>query len=69
MTNRPMSTEKFAERMKEISDNAEAGSDIDGYHDLEESHMQADGLMLDLLTALGYGRGVKIFNKMGKWYA
>ena len=69
MPNRPMSTEKFAERMKEISGNAEVSPYGVGYIDVEKSHKKADQLMCDLLETLGYGRGVKIFNKMGKWYA
>ena len=35
----------------------------------EVAHSKADKLMCELLTELGYGEGVKIFDDMFKWYA
>ena len=63
----PMTPDEFRLQMKEISDGVKVESD--GYSDVEASHMQADGLMLDMLKELGYGQGAEIFEKMGKWYA
>ena len=37
--------------------------------DEEIMHIEADELMCYLLTKLGYGDGIDIFNKMKKWYA
>lgn len=37
--------------------------------DIEYSHGAADDLMEQVLTELGYGEGVQIFEQMGKWYA
>ena len=69
MTNTPMTPDEFRLQMKEIRDNAELSPYEGGYINVEKSHMQADALMSDMLTALGYGQGVTIFEKMGKWYA
>lgn len=69
LTETPITPDEFRLRMKEISGDEKVSPYGVGYIDVEESHMQADGLMSDMLTALGYGQGVKIFEKMGKWYA
>lgn len=37
--------------------------------DTEGNHVNADELMCELLTALGYGEGVEIFKNMDKWYS
>lgn len=37
--------------------------------DEEGRHSWADDLMCELLTSLGYGEGVKVFEEMDKWYA
>ena len=37
--------------------------------DPETAHINADDLMLNLLTQLGYGDGVKIFENMERWYS
>lgn len=42
---------------------------LDEMNDPEIGHYKADKLMCELLTKLGYGEGVKIFEGMGKWYA
>ena len=35
----------------------------------EIGHIHADELMCDILTQLGYGDGVKLFEQMEKWYS
>ena len=35
----------------------------------EVTHINADNLMANTLTELGYGDGVKIFSEMWKWYS
>lgn len=35
----------------------------------EMGHIEADGLIVDLLRALGYGEGADIFDDMPKWYS
>ena len=37
--------------------------------DTEFKHVNADELMCELLTSLGYGEGVEIFKNMDKWYS
>ncbi len=37
--------------------------------DKEIAHIEADDLMCELLTELGYGEAVKIFEEMEKWYS
>lgn len=37
--------------------------------DIEAEHVDADWLMCDLLTQLGYGEGVEIFLDSERWYA
>lgn len=39
------------------------------YKDEEMRHVEADGLMCDLLRSLGYEKGVQVFDSMHKWYA
>lgn len=38
-------------------------------HDPETSHMEADQILCEFLTALGYGELVKIYEELDKWYA
>ena len=38
-------------------------------NDPEELHIKADNLMCTVLSELGYGEGVDIFNRMEIWYA
>ena len=38
-------------------------------YDTEGAHSDADKLMCELLTELGYGEGVEIFKRMERWYA
>ena len=35
---------------------------------IEEAHIQADRLMCELLTDLGYGEGIELFKRMEKYY-
>ena len=49
---------QFAERMREL---------ISG--DEEAQHGSGDTLMEQVLTQLGYGEGVEVFQNMDKWYA
>lgn len=49
----------FANKMRRLSEMGDA----------EAAHYQADKLMCELLTELGYSEGVKIFDDMSKWYA
>jgi len=37
--------------------------------DIEFAHMEADQILCDLLTTLGYGDVVEEFEKLDKWYA
>ena len=55
---RVMTPEDFAERMRD-----ERNSDP------ESGHIHADKLMCNLLSALGYGEGVEVFDSLDKWYA
>jgi len=38
-------------------------------HDKEEAHREADKVLCDLLTTLGYEDIVAEYQKIGKWYA
>ena len=35
---------------------------------IEKAHIQADELMCQILTDLGYGEGIDLFKKMEKYY-
>lgn len=35
----------------------------------EMGHIRADELMCEILTQLGYGDGIKLFEEMEKWYS
>lgn len=61
MDNWIMSPEEFAEAMRMCSSVCE--------DDVEMRHLRMDGLMLELLAALGYSEGVDIFMNTSKWYA
>ena len=55
---------EFERMMQEIADKED-----DAHYDYERTHAEADDLMCRVLEQLGYGAGIKIFDKMGKWYA
>lgn len=52
--------EEFAQKMKQIFKK--------GY-DEEVAHVEADDLMGEVLSSLGYEDGIKVFNSNEKWYA
>jgi len=54
-----MTPKEFTEKMKALAEK----------YDEEEFHIAADRLMGDLLTSIGYGEGVKVFEKTPKWYS
>ncbi len=58
-----MEKEEFKSAMVKISQEADA----DG--NLEMSHAEADELLCKALREAGYGDGVDIYEKLGKWYA
>lgn len=51
--------QKFKEQMLKISD---------GENGIDGNHRDADRLMCDTLSSLGFGEGVEIFRSMEKWY-
>ncbi len=38
-------------------------------NDEEQGHIQGDTIIVQLLTALGYGEGAAVFDNMDKWYS
>lgn len=54
-----MSPKEFADEMRKINEDP----------DVERKHAWADSLMCEQLKELGYSEGIKIFEKMNKWYA
>ena len=53
-----MTAKEFRDKMEELS-----------HLDTERRHIKMDECMCDLLTELGYGEGVEIFNSVPLWYA
>lgn len=51
--------EKALEDLKPLVDN----------RDFESAHVDADNVLCELLTALGYEEVVAEYEKVGKWYA
>ncbi len=58
-----MTPKEFYETIKYWSENCKTSGQI------EDNHRAADRLMCEILTELGYGEGVKVFEDMKKWYA
>lgn len=56
-----MTPEEFYQKMLTIAH--------DPAGDTQADHGNADKLMCEVLTELGYGEGVEVFKEMGKWYA
>lgn len=56
-----MNPEEFYEKMLKLK--KDFGDDV------EEVHAKMDDLLCEILTTLGYGDGVEIFNETGKWYS
>ncbi len=61
MTNPVLTPDQFTAAMKRLYD--ETGGDEEGFHS------RADALLCEMLTELGYGEGIKIFEDADKWYA
>jgi hypothetical protein len=61
-----MTPEEFEKRMRECFP---PPPDKGRGYDKEVAHGNADQLMCDLLTELGYGKGVEVFENADKWYA
>ena len=57
-TERTMTPQEFKEKMEQLSK-----------LDTERRHIAMDDCMCELLTELGYGEGVEIFNSVTLWYA
>ena len=55
-----MTPEQFLEEMEKIFMNR---------HDTEQDHSAGDSLMCEVLTQLGYGDGVRVFEEADKWYS
>ena len=55
-----MSPEEFKQKMLEF--------EADNYKDIEEIHSKMDDLMCEVLSMLGYGDGVEVFQNTEKWY-
>lgn len=56
-----MNPEEFYEKMLQLK------NDFRG--DEEKAHINMDNLICELLSTLGYGDGVKIFEETSKWYS
>lgn len=56
---KPLTRKDFADKMKMIFEK----------DDPEAAHVEADTLMCETLTKLGYLDGVKIFTQSQKWYS
>lgn len=55
----PMSPKAFEKEMKKLAKDK----------DTEASHSNMDGLMCEVLTQLGYGKGVAVFASAKKYYS
>lgn len=60
-----MTAREFADRMEEIF----KSKSNNNFNDVEDAHLEADELMAEVLSSLGYEEGVKIFFSHEKWYA
>lgn len=57
---KPLTPEEFKEAIKK---------EIETNGDEEGRHSTLDRMLCDLLTSLGYGEGVKLYDDADKWYA
>ena len=68
----PLTPAEFEQKMRELYPQPEGVDKWDwskrGF-DPGHSHVEADALMTELLSALGYGAGVEIFNNSTTWYS
>lgn len=60
-----MTPSEFANRMSLIR----GEQNNDATHDPEKQHLDADNLLLEALTSLGYKAGVLHFRRLTRWYA
>jgi hypothetical protein len=44
-------------------------AELEGYHDRELAHIEADEILCRFLRKLGYGKLVEAWIKIPKWYA
>lgn len=65
-----MTPEEFKNKMDQISKNVMELNDQNENMPqmIEMAHIQADRLMCEVLTDLGYGEGIELFKKMEKYY-
>lgn len=56
-----MTPDEFLQKMQEIKQNH--------FDDVEIMHVCADDLLCEVLSSLGYEKGVEVFDDMEKWYA
>lgn len=65
--------EEFKQKMIEIKElDRETAKEKYGdnyFSTVEDNHRYADWLMCEVLTELGYGEGVEIFEDMERWYS
>lgn len=65
-----MTPKEFKTHMQKISKNVmeldDQNQDMPSM--IEKAHFQADELMCQILTDLGYGEGIDLFKKMEKYY-
>lgn len=54
-----MTEQEAADRIRYLAEN----------EDTEDAHIEADRILCELLTQLGYNKVVLEFRKMHKWYA
>ena len=54
-----MTKDEAIKRLKEIQEN----------EDQEQAHVDADGVLCELLQTLGFGDVVEEYNHIAKWYA
>lgn len=59
-----MTPQEFADKMREIAARADLATG-----DPIQAHQDADALMCELLSSLGYYSGVLVFQEMDKYYA
>lgn len=59
---------KHKERIEEIKNEMKSLSTQENW-DIETTHIEADGLLCELLVILGYSGVVNDFDKIEKWYA
>mgnify|MGYP001161875776 CR=1 FL=1 len=56
----PMTPDEFAAQMAQIHDTHS--------QDIAMGHIKADDLLCEVLTQLGYEKGIEIYDRIYKWY-